>query len=282
MHLQPPKGFPLGVLFSLHIHAKYLQYEQSIPKPLAIYCMQTLANIFQTFVVPTKYTVSISLITVLGASLFLVLPNANAASIVLTPPKFEQNVNPGETLYKTVKIKNNGPRQIPLQASVEDFAPAKDEGGQPRFLKDSKADASITMSKWVSFEKEIFVVKPQQTLEVPFKIEIPQNAEPGGHYGTIFFAPPSQDGGNVSIQQRIGSLLLLRVSGEIHEEGSLQTFGTYKQDANFVESNPEMHSFYQSLPVNFTTRFENSGNVHLKPKGKIYIENFFGERLQNI
>jgi len=40
-------------------------------------------------------------------------------------------------------------------------------------------------------------------------------------------------------------------------------------------------SFFENFPVNFALRFENTGNTHVKPTGKIEISSF-GQQLQNI
>lgn len=47
-------------------------------------------------------------------------------------------------------------------------------------------------------------------------INTPANAVPGGHYGAVFFnSPDNSDGGTISMNRRIGSLLLVTVPGDI-------------------------------------------------------------------
>jgi hypothetical protein len=103
--------------------------------------------------------------------------------------------------------------------------------------------------------------------KIPFSIKVPKGAEAGGHFAAIFLstAPPSTKGGQVSVGAKIGVLVLLRVSGDIKEGGGVLDFKTL-----------ENQSFFTSLPVNFSYRFQNSGNDRVNPSGTIQINNSFG------
>lgn len=63
----------------------------------------------------------------------------------------------------------------------------------------------------------------------------------------------------------MGALVLLRVTGDIHEEGKLLNF-----------SLADKKKFFEFLPVTFEMRFQNLGNVHLKPQGEIVITDMAG------
>jgi len=113
------------------------------------------------------------------------------------------------------------------------------------------------MEKSVSLE-------PGKQKEIPFTLEVPQTAPPGGHFAVIWWgtAPPE---GQVAIVTRAGILVYLEVSGEVNEKGELLNFSF--QEGKF---------FVFGLPEDFAVNFKNSGNTYLKPAGEIKIKNIFG------
>lgn len=203
----------------------------------------------------------------------------SAAGIVLTPPKFEFNAKPGETINDVIKITNNDSTPLVLNAEAQDFV-ASGETGQPAFISPEKNDAAISLAKWINVNNgQQTTILPGEKKEIPFTISVPETAEPGGKYGTIFFFPPSE-GGQVAIVQKIGTLLLVRVAGEVKEEGKLETFGAFDVSMSGEEvGKSSSRFFYEVLPVNFSVRYHNSGNVHVKPEGKIEMYNMFGQKL---
>ena len=205
-----------------------------------------------------------------------------AAGIVLSPPKFEFQADPGQEIYDKIKITNNNEKSILLNSEVQDFV-ASGETGQPAFVNPEENNSGLSLANWIIVNnKELIEIKPGEKKEIPFIIKVPDNAEPGGKYGTIFFHPPSE-GGQVAVIQKIGSLILVRVNGEIVEDGNLDKFGLYDPDIKGEElSSASEKTFYEKVPVNFSVRFENTGNVHVKPTGKIEIFNIFGKQVSPV
>ena len=197
-----------------------------------------------------------------------------AASIVISPPKLEVNAERGQTLNEVIKITNRDKTTINLTSSVQDFVPTG-ESGKAAFINPEDNDPSLSIANWITIED--VSIKPGEKKAVPFTINVPNDAEPGGHYGAIFFSPPTERGA-MPVQQRIGVLVLIRVEGEINESGQLDTFGIYPEDLegeDIIDNSSDF--FFSSLPVPFATRVENTGNVHMKPAGKVEISSIFGK-----
>jgi hypothetical protein len=76
-----------------------------------------------------------------------------------------------------------------------------------------------SLASWISFETTgLFIIAPKSNRKVNYTINTPRGAIPGGHYGAIFFNSPENSnvtGGNISMNRRIGSLLLVTVPGDI-------------------------------------------------------------------
>lgn len=179
------------------------------------------------------------------------------------PLRQEYEVNPGETAHGLVNVMNRGSASRTVRVMAWDFE-AGGEEGYPQFADTPPESSVYSLASWIVVTKEPIVIAPGETVEVPFTINVPQNAEPGGYYAGILigqFSPEAlegEGGAAVTIGSAVASLILLTVEGEIIEAGSIREFSTPK-------------SLYEHLPVDFIVRFENTGNVHVKPQGNITI-----------
>jgi hypothetical protein len=200
-----------------------------------------------------------------GLCLFSV---SDVLALTISPPVFEITVYPGNIFRENIRIFNETDKEVTLYTSTADFTARKDKEGLPEFLVPGEMQGDL--ADWIQIEKGPIVILPFEERRVHFLINVPDSADPGGHYSAIFFdtEPLSKEGelATIGISGKLGSLLLVRVSGDIIEQGRLEEFklkGSKK--------------IYQRLPIDFVIGFENSGNVHLKPQGKILIKNILGK-----
>lgn len=211
-----------------------------------------------------------------GLMVAVLLAPAGAHAMTVSPPIYDYtSVNPGDVIMDVIKIYNDSPTQaVTFYPYVANFTFSADEdaGGTP-VLYDAQTDPYGTaMAKWFKTDLRPIVVGPGARAMVPFSINVPADATPGGHFGSIVFAnqPPDQKG-VVSIGAQVGVLMIMRVSGAVTEAGGIAEFG-------FANPKP----WYNFLPVNFFVRFENSGNVHLKPAGSILISDLTGRQVASL
>lgn len=175
-------------------------------------------------------------------------------ALTLSPPRVELEGDPGTTIAGRIKLINEQEDKT-FYSSFENFE-AKGETGTPSFVQ-SKED----LAGWISTNSQITIKKGEE-MTIPFSINIPKNAEPGGHFAAIFWNTTPPENTQIAIGAKIGTLVLLRVSGDIKEEGGVLEFA------------PKEHqTFYTSLPVEFFYRFQNSGADRAKPKGEIRMKN---------
>jgi len=199
-----------------------------------------------------------AVVVVLLTSFFLA-PQVSA--ITLIPPSMELGLTPGQTLNTVIKLYNETTDTIELFAEARNFS-AKGETGQPTF--DFNAE-QIGLSTWIELEADPIILEPGERYEVPIIIKPPQDADPGGHYVAVFFSTAPPESGQVRVASKIGTLILASVEGEIAEAGNISEFSIKSEK-----------SVFNRLPVEFLARFQNTGNVHLKPTGSIVIINLFG------
>lgn len=202
------------------------------------------------------------LTTLFFTGLFLV---RSATAITLIPPSFEYGAKPSETIQTKVKIFNETTQAVTLYSSTANFK-AKDETGVPDFLTTVEDG---TLATWISLAPGPFVLQPGERLEVPVEIAVPKNAGAGGHFAGIFFSPqapqPAGQTSEVVIGSKIAALVLLRIEGEIREAGTIAEFATATGQTTF-----------NRLPIDFLLRFQNNGNVHVRPTGNITVRNMLG------
>ena len=193
-------------------------------------------------------------------ALGLLLPLASQA-VTVSPPIIELDAAKSDVISQSIKVRNEGAAAVTYYLSAEKFV-AGGEAGQPSFTGED-----VDLATWIKFPFQSISVPAGATVEVPFSIVVPNYAGPGGHYAAIFLstAPPeaANTGSQVSIASRIGTLVLVRIAGEIKESAQVAEFSTTMKT-------------FKSLPVDFTVRVKNDGNVYLKPMGTIVIKNMWG------
>jgi hypothetical protein len=213
------------------------------------------------------------------SAVFLALPIFSALAqpsigIKISPTRIEHIANPGETIEEELQVTNLSGDEKILYFYVRDFK-SEGEDGKPKLLEPGKeSEDGSTLASWIKADSATVKFMPNETKTVPFRVVVPANADPGGHYGAVVFAnkPPKVDinsedkGAVISVEQQVAGLLLFTVRGAIDERAEIKDFAVDRKMNN------------TPFDVGFTARIENNGNVHIKPRGMIEISNFFGEK----
>lgn len=200
----------------------------------------------------------------------------SSLALTVTPPLMKINMEPGESFATAVKVVNNNSYPVTIYAKAIDFI---DNGnGGINFLNSAQLvnnpeNNQIYLSQWITLSQDNQTLQPFQTAIFSFSIDVPVNAQPGGHYAAILLGtnPPDQTekGTEIKVSSYISSLILARVAGAVEEKGMIR---------QFVFSKP----FYQGGEGSFTMSFENQGNVYLTPTGDIKIFDMFGKQKGDI
>ena len=201
---------------------------------------------------------------------------AQKVGIKISPTKFEEMVDPGEKLDLVLKVGNESSDPKTFFVYLKDFR-ADGESGKPKLIAPG-TEKGYYLASWIDITGEGTEFAPGEEKSIAFSINVPADIGPGGYYGGIYFGtePPrfnvgSEDkGAGMSIAQQSGSLVLLRVKGDVFEEANIREFNTDKE----VYNTP--------FEVEFLIRIENKGNVHVKPVGNIFITNMFGKEVDSI
>lgn len=206
---------------------------------------------------------------------FMCVSNVKAAPFqaTLIPPKveFKDQLKRGEERTFDVQIRNDSTEDtLRLYVQKSDLE-AEDGTGAPVFIQDP-VDASFSLASWMSFDKDSLFLEPGETGKVHVTINVPKNAEAGGHYGAVWFstAPTELQGeSGVGVSARLISQVITEVEGNVNKDITVEEFKT-------------QNKVYQSLPVTFQAKIQNDGNTHFRPQGRIRVRNLITKKEYNV
>lgn len=203
-------------------------------------------------------------------ALLLNAPQAKAGTgLTIQPIKISQTMKPGDTISGKILLTNASEDDTYVDLSIQDFIPT---AGTETFQFVGRAPGVTTIRDWISFDgmKDRFLFKRGEVREVPYTIKAPANAEPGSHFGVLFFkATRAADmDAQIKVGTQVGVLVFVTIPGKFEQKGTIKKFSA--------------PSFLQSGPVAFTLSFENTGTVHFEPKGTIEITNMFGSKVGSV
>lgn len=187
--------------------------------------------------------------------------------ITVSPAVVDKRVRPGSEVSFSVKITNNRGEPKTYYVFPSTFTAGGDESGKPVF--EDTAVGPSSMINWFKFPVPSVALAPGERKEIPVTITVPASVDGGGYYGAIIFSEQNPQAGDkrfvVGVTEEVGTLVLLSIEGLVREEGRA------------LDVTPQT-TVFTGLPVTMNMRFENTGNVHLKPTGLIEVFNLFGEK----
>ena len=194
-----------------------------------------------------------------------------SSGVTVSPLTFELTANPGDAINNKIKIYNPTERIVSIRVEAEDFV-AVGEEGKVVTTSEEDEDSTYSIRKWITLIPDEFTLEPGQEKIVDFIIEVPKNAEPGGKYGSILAGISgsiSTEGiTGAAISTKTGSLILLMVSGDYKEELEVSDFTA--------------PSFLEYGPVPFEIKFQNTGSVHVRPRGFVVVTDIFGKKVAEL
>jgi len=200
---------------------------------------------------------------------------AQGSAIQISPTLLEFTVEPGGVFESSeVGVFNPSLEEAQkIDAVVWDLE-VVDEQGTYAFFSDSASRYSL--ARWVEVSPAEVTLGPRENQVLHLKVRIPEDAEPGGHYGLLLaeavpesVAAAGEPGGvRVLAIGGVGTLLLATVPGPMSWDGRVLGFLPVP--------------FVNLGPVQFGVRFENQGTIHYSPYGYIDIYDWFGGRVARV
>lgn len=195
----------------------------------------------------------------------------NALGLSAIPPRLEIKVEPGATITKEIKIRNESAADRVISTSVKDFI-VTDDTGTPIQLEDVDESANRwAAASWVQISPTSFTLKPGETKSLMLTLIVPDDVLSGGHYAMILHNPKNEavlsETGSF-VETNVGTLLYITVPGDITENAKVKDFSA--------------PAFSEFGPVNFKTIVSNFSDIHITPAGSIAIKNWLGGKTADL
>lgn len=199
-----------------------------------------------------------------------------AQSISITPTNFRIIAQPGESIVKEFRLRNSGSERSRYTLEVADAYGSSELGG----LEHTPPDPSkpYSLATWFSYDVDEIVLEPQEAIDINVTIKIPETAEPGGHYGTVFVVGKSAPS-DVEIASGLGGTQITQIP-RLAVNFILTVAGDFKYGGELISF--EGPQFVQSGPVDFVIRFKNTGSIHQNPKGQITFYDLFNRKVGTV
>jgi hypothetical protein len=197
--------------------------------------------------------------------------NLAVGDFVVGPGRTEVEVKPGETVTVEISVANRISDDRTFELTVEDVAGSVDASQSVVLL--GGETGPYTVKDYISFPENSFALGLGERARIPVTISMPQNAAPGGYYGSVLVSTVKNPDEEVAagstrspIIARVGTLFFITVPGAIERAGELKEVRLTHDGL-----------WYEKGPINFNILYENTGSVHLNPYGELEIKNSFGE-----
>lgn len=189
---------------------------------------------------------------------------ATANTLRVAPLRTDVTADPGESKTVSITVTNPTVQTVRVSPIQNDFVAEGEDGTPALILEEDQFAPKHSLKR---------MLQPLQSVDIPagesrvvdVVISVPADAEAGGYFGAIRFAPTDPDtGGQVNMSASVASLILLRVNGDAPEKLTLTDFDV--QQAGVAKT-----FFTNADSMSVMTRFFNEGGVQLSPIGKISI-----------
>ena len=199
----------------------------------------------------------------------VILPSAVRAAEKLSttaiPPRLELEALPGTTLQESLRVRNESATDQAYKIVVTDFIVTGNQGAP--IPVDEAISGRWSLASWMTVSPKQILLPAGQTRTVDLIVSIPLNGLAGGHYAMVTYSPIIEGtlaGTGTAINPMVGSLVYLKVVGDVTEAANLKEF---KIDKVFKDYGP----------TQIMAEIENLGDIHLRPAGKLTVTNWLGD-----
>ena len=190
----------------------------------------------------------------LAAALFFA---GESHALIMGPSRFEVSLPPGEFADGDYYVQNDTDQPAHIVVEPENW------------FKDVYDYGKLEIKDWVEFDTYAFDLKPKEIKKLRLRIKVPKNVK-GELVSQIFFTSTvlREDGQPVEgIRARIGAVLYVAIKGTEVIEAEIKNIDILKEPIDGKER------------IKIGVGVNNKGNVHVRPEGKVAIEDISGKKL---
>lgn len=207
-------------------------------------------------------------------------PEASTSSIIENPTKKSGiEINPAvmeveisnveEEKTVNIQVVNYNNYAVNLDLAAINFKQG-DLDGLVQFLGEKSDSYTYSLSSFIHMPYSEIELEAHEKRDIEVQILNRQDLSPGGHYAGIVVRqkPQKNLGGKTYVLPAVSSLILLKKTGG--EE--------YNLSIKEVDWPERVIEFFYSQKVTIT--FQNEGNVHLVPYGRVEVRDVFGRLIK--
>lgn len=206
------------------------------------------------------------LLSLLFLSPLSALAQDHALRLVSSPLPILLVTEPGKTITTQLKVKNAGIEPEHLKIDTLKFK-AYEDSGKPALMDFSPAD---TFDDWIHFSEPSFTLDPETWKTVTVTFTVPPEAAFGYYYAFVF---TRADEHLESVPQTTaivgGAATLVLLEVRVPDAKRLAEITEFSTN----------QTVYEFLPTRFTVAVQNTGNVHVAPRGNIFLTDWQGKEV---
>ncbi|MCK4462835.1 MAG: hypothetical protein KAU58_00820 [Candidatus Omnitrophica bacterium] len=176
--------------------------------------------------------------------------------ITIGPSRFEVSLPPGEIAVADYYVQNETDKPIHVVVEPENW------------FRDAYLYKDLAIEDWIKLDTYEFDLEPKEIKKLKLTIKVPVDVT-GELVAQIFFT--SAAGGGKSkvgaVRARLGAVLYVAIKGTEKIDAEIENIFVSKITTQGKEA------------LQIKVRVRNKGNVHLRPKGKVLIEDRKGEKI---
>jgi hypothetical protein len=198
------------------------------------------------------------------------------SGLSISPTISEFTMRPGQADKVDITLKNITVNAIVAQAAVNDFD-SDNVTGNPRIVTDPTKQSANSIKDFVLGLEDVPLAVGEQK-KVSVSLQIPAKTPAGAYYGVIRYkavpavAASATAPGQVSLSASVGTIVLVTIPGNIHEQvqlTKLHIFGGTKEK-------PRDAALFFTKPTQAGVTVRNLGNGFAKPFGTVEIHRTLG------
>jgi hypothetical protein len=182
-------------------------------------------------------------------------------SLTVSPTHRKYQVDPGQIVSDTLTVLNDGKTAYDLLLYTRPYS-VTGPHYEPNF---TATPANADAYKWVQFSQTKFHLAPGASQKITYTLQVPPQADAGGHYGIIFAeTQPTAPAAGTSVirKKRVGMIIYATVNGNYKTEGK-----ALGGDIPFWQFQPPLHT---------TVTAKNTGNTDFDDELMITVKDVFG------
>lgn len=188
---------------------------------------------------------------------------------LVSPANKELIIKPGETASFVLSVTNRTGVGATFAIGAEDLVSA---GYSDTVIADEGGLAPLpSLAEFIEAPTAIFTIAHGETMELPIWISLPSYISDLGLYALLTITTGRLDEAGVAaprakVLSRVGVPVLVRTNDSRVGKGELVSFGT-----------ADGSKFFGANMIEFKLSYANTGDVHIRPLGKLTLRNMFGQ-----